>query len=62
MPEPDVKGYGIRAVPGATLKEMIANCAAAQPGDDTATQLKWEECAQLHRSLKTQPGNTTRGR
>lgn len=51
--EPDVKGYGTRGVEGATLKEMVTSCQVKP-----LTRLKAARCAQLKRSLKTQPDGT----
>ncbi|TXM95524.1 hypothetical protein [Methylobacterium sp. WL116] len=62
-----MKGYGIRAVEGETLAEMLDRCSAADRGatqlapDDTAALLA-ARCDQLRRSLRTQPGNTARRR
>lgn len=65
LTEPGMKGYGIRAVEGGTLAEMLDRCAAADrgaaplaPGESPA--LLTARCDQLRRSLRTQPGNTAR--
>ena len=65
--EPGMKGYGIRAVDGRTLTEMLGRCAAADrgeadlaPGETPA--LLAARCGQLRRSLRTQPGNTAQRR
>ncbi|WP_237482754.1 hypothetical protein [Lichenibacterium dinghuense] len=61
--EPDLKGFGVKGVTGATLADMLARCSAA--GHGAAPLEKGEtpalldaRCAQLRRSLKTQPGNS----
>jgi len=65
--EPGLKGYGIRAVEGATLPEMLGRCAAADRGEASLASgetpaLLAARCDQLRRSLRTQPGNTAQRR
>lgn len=65
--EPGMKGYGIRAVEGGTLSEMLGRCAAGDQGAAPLTPgetpaLLAARCDQLRRSLQTQPGNTVRRR
>ncbi len=53
--EPDMKGFGTRAVPGRTLNEMLEHCRAQRVSQDAVEQAR---CKQLLRTLKNQPGNT----
>ena len=53
--EPDVKGYGTRAVEGRTLGEMKARCAASAA---SMSRVEAARCDQLRRTRRTQPGNT----
>ena len=62
VPEPGVKGYGIRGVEGATLADMLASCAATHADSTPEEQLHRQRCAQLRRSLRNQPGNKVGGR
>ena len=57
VPEPSIKGYGIRGVPGETLADMLSACHADRVKDTLAL----ERCDQLLRSLHTQPGNSRGG-
>ena len=61
--EPNLKGFGIKGVAGTTLADMLARCSsaghAAAPLEEGETPaLLNARCAQLRRSLKTQPGNS----
>lgn len=65
--EPGMKGFGIRAVEGRTLPEMLGRCADADRGEASLAPgetpaLLAARCDQLRRSLHTQPGNTAHGR
>lgn len=65
--EPGMKGFGIRAVEGRTLAEMLDRCAAADRGEAALAsgetpELLAARCDQLRRSLRTQPGNTAQRR
>lgn len=65
--EPGMKGFGIRAVEGRTLPEMLGRCADADRGEASLAPgetpaLLAARCDQLRRSLHTQPGNTAQGR
>ncbi|MEE7464955.1 hypothetical protein MFUR16E_29060 [Methylobacterium fujisawaense] len=65
--EPGMKGFGIRAVEGRTLPEMLGRCAAADRGEAALApgetpELLSARCDQLRRSLRTQPGNTAQRR
>ncbi|KOX47861.1 hypothetical protein ADL19_21415 [Streptomyces purpurogeneiscleroticus] len=65
--EPGMKGFEIRAVEGSTLPEMLGRCTAADRGEASLAPgetpaLLAARCDQLRRSLRTQPGNTARGR
>lgn len=55
--EPDVKGYGIRAVEGGTLDDMLTACKApAVSSSAVRSAAERARCDQLLRTLKTQPG------
>jgi NCAIR mutase (PurE)-related protein len=63
--EPSLKGYGIKGVEGATLRDMLARCAAGDHGEVDLSEgetpaLLAARCAQLRRSLRNQPGNGVR--
>lgn len=65
--EPGMKGFGIRAVEGRTLSEMLGRCADADRGEASlapgeTSALLAARCDQLRRSLRTQPGNTAQRR
>lgn len=52
--EPDMKGYGTRGVEGKTLADMLASCKAPTQ----LSRVQASRCAQLRRSMKTQPDGT----
>lgn len=59
--EPGLKGFGVMAVEGTTLQEMLARCRQARvsgEGDDVSVAVA--RCDQLRRTLRNQPGNTAR--
>ncbi len=54
--EPEMKGFGTRAVEGRTLDEMLRNCDARRESQSAVEKAR---CEQLVRTLKNQPGNTS---
>ncbi len=52
--EPDMKGFGTRAVEGHTLDEMLRTCRARPSPPSAVEQAR---CEQLLRTMKNQPGN-----
>lgn len=56
----NVKGYGVGAVGGDTLSEMVARCSGHMSKADTAENPAdtMAECDQLRRTAHTQPGNS----
>lgn len=59
--EPGLKGFGVMAVEGRTLQEMLARCRQTRTsaeGDDVTVAAA--RCDQLRRTLRNQPGNAAR--
>ena len=56
MPAPPSAGYGVAGVPGDTLAEMRANCAASRARGEKHGGMA-ARCEQLDRTQRNQPGN-----
>lgn len=57
--EPGLKGFGVMAVEGRTLQEMLSRCKQAQAGGKSDVgPVAAARCDQLRRTIRNQPGNT----
>lgn len=59
-----IKGYGVPGVEGADLASMLSTCATVEDGPFQGTPSAKRDlqarCAQLQRTMGTQPGNSVR--
>lgn len=60
-----MRGYGLPGVDGSTLQAMLGRCEAVErlPSQDRSADAQQDllrRCAQLRRTMGTQPGNSVR--